>query len=203
MANASPGFRGFSRRLNHGAWSRLKPRLGRVDDEAVATDATSFPERHLEPGAVTPSDDVRTELRGYLAADSSRVGEVYRLLEEGLGADAIAERLEGGAAGAWQYRRMVRALLDGSLPTAPTIALAAARRYRTVLKTPTLSTAARAYLQANLDELERRAGDPTRLDEEAQRASEQTQQAEARNEIGVYVYALPHYIRHPYDQAST
>jgi hypothetical protein len=35
---------------------------------------------------------------------------------------------------------MVRALLDGSLPTAPTIALATARRYRTVLKTPTLAT---------------------------------------------------------------
>jgi hypothetical protein len=27
--------------------------------------------------------------------------EVYRLLEEGVGADAIAERLERGAAGAW------------------------------------------------------------------------------------------------------
>ena len=97
---------------------------------------------------------------------------------------------------------MVRALLDGNLPTAPTIALAAARRYRTMLKTPALSAPARSYLQANLNELERRASDPARLDEEAQRASEQTQQAEARNEVGVYVYALPHYIRHPYDQAS-
>ena len=97
---------------------------------------------------------------------------------------------------------MVRAPLDGSLPTAPTIALATARRYRTVLKTPTLSAAIRASLQANLDELERRANDPTRLDEEEQLASEQTQQAEARNEVGVYVYALPHYIRHPNDQAS-
>jgi hypothetical protein len=65
-----------------------------------------------------------------------------------------------------------------------------------------LSSAARAYLQSNLDELERRANDPARLDEEAQRASEQTEQAEARNEVGVYVYALPHYIRYPYDQAS-
>ena len=82
---------------------------------------------------------------------------MYRLLEEGLAADTVAERLGGGAAGAWQYRRMVRALLDGSLPTAPTIALAAARRYRTVLKTPTLSDAARTYLQSNLDELDRRA----------------------------------------------
>jgi hypothetical protein len=118
----------------------VKPRLGPVDDRAVATDATSFPERHLEPSAVTPRDEVTTDLPGYLEADSSRVGDVYRILEKGLGADAIAEQLEGGAAGAWQYRRMVPALLDGRLPTAPTIALAAARRYRTVLKTPTLQT---------------------------------------------------------------
>jgi hypothetical protein len=127
---------------------------------------------------------------------------MYRLLEEGLAPDAIAERLEGGAAGEWQYRRMVRALLDGNLPTAPTVALAAARRYRTVLKASNLSADARSYLQVNLDELERRANDPARLDEEVQRASEKSQQAEARNEVGVYVYALPHYIRHPYDQAS-
>ena len=159
-------------------------------------------DRNPEAGPVQPSDEVRKELQAYLAADSSRVGEVYQLLEEGLAADAIAERLEGGAAGAWQYRRMVSALLDGNLPIAPTVALAAARRYRTVLKMPDLSAAARSYLQANLDELDRRASDPARLDEEVQQASKQTQQAEARNEVGVYVYALPHYIRHPYDQAS-
>jgi len=49
-----------------------------------------------------------------------------------------------------------------------------------------------------------RRSDPARLDEEVQQASKQTQQAEARNEVGVYVYvyALLHYIRHPYDQAS-
>ncbi len=166
-------------------------RLRLMDNEAAAT-GSPLPDRNLEPGPVQPSDDVRKELQGYLAADSSRIGEMYRLLEEGLTADAIAGRLEGGAAGAWQYRRMVRALLDGVLPTAPTVALAAARRYRTVLKAPALSAAACSYLQANLDELERRASDPARLDEEVQRASMHTQQAEARNEAGVYVYALPH-----------
>jgi hypothetical protein len=72
------------------------------------------------------------------------VGEMYRLLGEGLAADVIAERLEGGAAGAWRYRRMVSAVLDGNLPIAPTVALAAARRYRTVLKAPALSAAARS-----------------------------------------------------------
>jgi hypothetical protein len=173
-----------------------------MDYEADSTEAVPFPGRNPEPGPVQPGDEVRKELQAYLAADSSRVGEMYRLLEEALAPDAIAERLGEGAGGAWQYRRMVRALLDGNLPGAPTVALAAARRYRTVLKTPGLSAAVRSYLQANLDECERRAADPARLDEEGQRASEQTQQAEARNESGVYVYALPHYIRHPYDQAT-
>lgn len=120
-----------------------------MDSQVGVPDASSFPDGSLEAGPVQPDDDVRNELQAYLVADSSRsrVGEMYRLLEEGLAADSITERLEGGAAGAWQYRRMVRALLDGNLPTAPTVALAAARRYRTVLKTPGLSAATRAYLQ--------------------------------------------------------
>jgi CBS domain-containing protein len=108
---------------------------------------------------VQPSDEVRKELREYLEADSTRIGEMYRLTEEGLDSDAIAERLGKGAGGQWKYARMVRALLDGDLPTAPTIARQAADRYRTVLKMPGLSAATRAYLQTNLDELNRRAGD--------------------------------------------
>ena len=109
-----------------------------MDSEVGDPGTSSFPDGNLEAGPVQPDDDVRKELQAYLVADSSRVGEMYRLLEEGLAADTITERLEGGATGAWQYRRMVRALLDGNLPTAPTVALAAARRYRTVLKTPGL-----------------------------------------------------------------
>lgn len=118
-------------------------RLWGMDSEVGEPGTSSFPDGNLEAGPVQPDDDVRNELQAYLVADSSRVGEMYRLLDEGLAADTITERLEGGAAGAWQYRRMVRALLDGNLPTAPTVALAAARRYRTVLKTPGLSAATR------------------------------------------------------------
>ena len=165
--------------------------------------------RHLSltgpwrPGPVQPSDDGKEGTAGHtwrpthpgsgrytgcLRRDSPRTPSPSGLKEA---------RPARGSTGAWSGH-----VLDGNLPTAPTVALAAARRYRTVLKTPGLSAAARSYLQVNLDELERRANDPARLDEEVQRASEQTQQAEARNEVGVYVYALPHYIRHPYDQAS-
>lgn len=97
-------------------------RLRHVDHEAGMADESTVPE---ESGPVQPGDAVRTELQAYLQADSSRVGEVYRLLERGLAPDAVAEQLGGGAGGAWQYRRMVRALLDGNLPSAPAAALAA------------------------------------------------------------------------------
>jgi hypothetical protein len=37
---------------------------------------------------------------------------------------------------------------------------------------------------------------------EDRQAKEQTERAEARNEAGIYVYALPHYVRYPYDPDS-
>lgn len=46
------------------------------------------------------------------------------------------------------------------------------------------------------------ANDAARLDEETRLAAQQTEQAEARNVVGVYAYALPHYLRHPYDRAT-
>jgi hypothetical protein len=120
-----------------------------------------------------------------------------------LDADAIAEQLGVGTSSfVWNYRRTIRALLDNDLPTAPTVALAAARTFRSILKIASLSAAARSYLQSTLDELDRRANDVERREEEVQRAQEQTQKAEARNEIGIYVYALPHYLRYPFEPDS-
>lgn len=108
----------------------------------------------------------------------------------------------GSSGFVWNYGRLARALVDGDLPTAPTVALAAARRFRSILRTASLSEATRSYLETNLDELERRANDVERREQEVQRAQEQTQRAEARNEIGIYVYALPHYLRYPFEPDS-
>ena len=115
----------------------------------------------------------------------------------GLDAGAIAAELEIGTSSfVWNYERIIKAVLDGNLPTAPTVALSAARRYRSILKSAVISRAARSYLEINLRELERRADDETARGIEIQQAQEQTQAAEARNDIGIYVYALPHYRVH-------
>lgn len=130
---------------------------------------------------------------------------MYRGLQRGLDAGSIAAELEIATSPStfvWNHERVVKALLDGNLPTAPTVALGAARRFKSILRLTTLSASARSYLETNLRELERRANDVTARVVEIKHAQEQTQAAEARNDIGIYVYALPHYLRYPFEPDS-
>jgi T5orf172 domain len=172
------------------------------EPERPDSDASSSFET-LDTGPVHPSPEVRAELASLLGTDESRLGEVYRGLQRGLDAGAIADELGVATSNfVWNYERAAKALLDGDLPWAPTVALSAARKFRSILRSARLSPAARAYLDTNLGELERRANDETARVVETKQAQEQTQAAEARNEIGIYVYALPHYLRYPFDPES-
>lgn len=182
----------------------LPGRMLAVDAEPIAGD-TQVPQgrEELGMGPVRPTDDIRAELTALLEADQSRLGQVYRAQQRGLDASAIADELEVATSNfVWNNERVTKALLDGDLPTAPTVALGTARKFRTILRSSNLSTAARSYIETNLQELERRANDDTARAVEVQLAQEQTQVAEARNEIGIYVYALPHYLRYPFDPSS-
>jgi hypothetical protein len=149
-----------------------------------------------------PSPEVAQQLRALLEADDSRLGEVYRGLQRNLTADEIAAELGVGTSNfVWNYNQTVRALLEGEVPSAPTVALGVARKFRALLKSK-VSPEVRAYLQANLVELEFRANDEGARVVEVERLQEQTEEAEALNEVGVYVYALPHYLRYPFDPAT-
>lgn len=153
-------------------------------------------------GVTRPGDDVRAELVAFLEADQSRLGQVFRGLQSGQDAFAIARELEVTSTSfVRNYDRLVKALLDADLPAAPAAALAAARKFRSILRSPHLSPSARSYLEANLPELERRADNEAARIAEDQFAKQQTEAAEARNDTGVYVYALPHYLRYPSSQA--
>jgi hypothetical protein len=175
-----------------------------MDSEPETPDADVSPEPEaLDSGPVQPSDEVRAELVALLEADESRLGQVYRGLQRGLDAGAIADELGVGTSNfVWNQERTARALLDGNLPGAPTVALGTARKFRSILQSARLSSATRAYLETNLRELERRANDESARIVEVRQAQEQTQAAESRNETGIYVYALPHYLRYPFDPES-
>lgn len=73
----------------------------------------------LEP----PDEGVRRTLMTFLDAEPGRLGDVYRLSEQGLTAPQIAAELGVGSSGfVSNYRAIIRALLDGQLPTGPSMA---------------------------------------------------------------------------------
>ncbi len=152
---------------------------------------------------VGPSDYTREELIDHLNADETRLGQVYRGLEEGLTADQIAKSLGVATPNfVWNYSAIVAALLDGVLPSAPTVALQVARKFRKMISSSALSAETLEYLQANLVLLERVSDNAVSLKEEEEKALRQTEAAERIKSPGVYVYALPHYLRYPYDPQS-
>jgi hypothetical protein len=152
-------------------------------------------------GPVRPTGDVTEELTELVEADETRLGEVYRGLHRNMTADQIAADLGVATSNfVWNYSQTLKALLEGDLPVKPTVALATARKFRALLRRHRLSFATRQYLQTNLAELERRASDTAARVAETEEAQEHTEKAEARNEVGIYAYVLPHYLRYPFDE---
>lgn len=153
-----------------------------------------------KPGS---SEDVeRIEIEQYLENDESRLGDVYRGLRDDLSAEEIAAQLGVTTAYfVWNYSKMIDALLDRKLPQAPTVALQSARKFRTLLKRE-WSPAVHQRLIADLAILESRATDVEAIAKEVSTAQKQTENAEKAATTGIYVYALPHYLRYPFDPES-
>ncbi len=154
-------------------------------------------------GPVVPSPQVRAELIEILKADGSLLGEVYRSVDEGKTAADIQE-----ARGAtypnfvWHYERVIKTLLEGDVPTSPSVARSVSRRFRSMLRALVLSPETEQYLRTNLAVLESRATNEAARVVEDQEARQATDVAEAEAIPGIYIYALPHYLRYPYDEDS-
>jgi hypothetical protein len=163
----------------------------------------SVDENALPIGPVEPSPEVQEELIQILKADTSLLGEVYRRLDAGeTAADIQAARGAANPNFVWHYERIIKELLTGDLPTGPSVALHHARRFRSILKSLSLSPEAERYLRINLAVLEARAANEVARDAEDREAKQATEVAEAEATPGIYVYALPHYLRYPYDADS-
>lgn len=92
--------------------------------------------------------------------------------------------------------------MDGEIPTSPTISQQAARRVRKWLKTLELSPELKADLEDLESKLMSRAEDTTAQSKELETAAAATANAEADGTPGIYVYTLPHYLKHPVDDET-
>jgi hypothetical protein len=110
---------------------------------------------HVDGG---PSETVHEELVAYVRRDESRLGQVYRLVTDGLTPEEVATTLGVSTSNfVWNYSKITSALLDRELPTAHTFAKATATRFRSIARDPHLSTETRTYIWSCIEELERRA----------------------------------------------
>jgi hypothetical protein len=147
--------------------------------------------------------DRRAEVERLLAEDDSVLGRYWRYSNEGLTPEQMQEA-EGTATLGWvyNYRTLLRVIRDGDIPSSPSLALQGARRVRAWLKLPNLSSGLRQALVEQESLLMSRAEDRQAQVEEEGAAVEKTQAAEASGTPGIYVYTLPHYLRHPYEADS-
>src|SRR5689334_19075968 len=79
--------------------------------------------------------DVRREIVAVVEADTTGLGDIWRRTQAGESPDDI--RVAWGAKRpnfVWNYTRTARAIVDGDLPKASTVALAAARTLRRLLR---------------------------------------------------------------------
>ena len=157
-------------------------------------------------------DTYREEVERALSEDEKRLGKVWRLSQEGLNSNEIAEKLSYSKAYINHSTRMIKALVDSTLPNTTTLM---ARRYGAALRDfakrhqgEYLSNTTVAEIEKRTDEWAdecvRRANDrkTVKREEEEQKLERQTSAAEKEEVPGIYVYALPHYLRYPVETSE-
>jgi hypothetical protein len=147
--------------------------------------------------------DREAAVRAILEQEDSVLGRIHHYLERGLTPAEIAEA-EGnqGVAFVYNYRLQLEALLSWEVPTSAWAAGSVAAKLRKWLKNPDLDARLRADLVAFEAIARSRAEDREAEAAEVTSAVAKSEKAESTGVPGIYVYTLPHYIKHPIDDVT-
>lgn len=142
------------------------------------------------------------EVESLLDTEDSLRGRVWRLHTQGQSQQEIAESLEIEQGPVYQSMVLIDVVRKGDLPKAPSVAKKAAGYITTWIKKPEISIELREELQKQEEILRLRASDQDAVEEELSENVEKSEEAWEKKTPGVYVYTLPHYLRHPIDEAT-
>lgn len=147
--------------------------------------------------------DRRAAVEAILAADESLTGRIYRYDLRGMSpADIAAAEDNQGVAFVYNYRLQIHALLTGEVPTSPWAAQSVAAKVRRWLKTLDLVPQLRDDLTKFEATVQSRAEDPEAQAIEVDDAVAKSKAAVDEGIPGVYVYTLPHYLKHRIDEET-
>ena len=151
-----------------------------------------------------PADyDREREVRAILDEDESLLGRIYRHKLAGRTPQEIAEA-EGNQTPAFVYNYSVQitAIVDDDVPASVWAADAVAKKLRRWLRTKELSSPLREDLTRLEATAQSRADDTLAQEAELEEAVSKTRHAEQASTPGIYVYTLPHYLKHPIEEGS-
>jgi hypothetical protein len=148
------------------------------------------------------SPEVRSEIEDALRRNEGRLGEVFRLREQGVfsNAEIVARGAAAGDGAAGNLSATLRSILDDFVPRGPTIAAQSGRSIGGLLRgNPELSSEALSFLsvvRGRLDDVARNE-EATEAEDAQISASAVALERSIENQPGVYVYTLPTYFRTP------
>lgn len=147
-------------------------------------------------------EGILAELHEALASNDRNLGRVYALMQEG----EVSNRslVDGGAVAntgaAGNVRSAVQAILEGRIPSGPSVAMLAGQSVGGLLRAnPGLSDRARSYLADLRSGLEGRAEDPRAVAEEERATEDGSRRLESALEDmpGVYAFTLRSFYWYP------
>ncbi|GAA0969941.1 hypothetical protein ENKNEFLB_03902 [Nocardioides aquaticus] len=154
-------------------------------------------------GDPAPAYDREAEVRRVLASDESLMGRIYCYERDKLTPQQIADA-EGNQTPAfvYNYRLQINSIVHGEVPDSAWVARGVAAKLRRWLRVVELSPDLRRDLQKLESTARSRADDPDAEADLLKEAVTKTVEAEQKAGAGIYVYTLPHYLKHPIDPAS-
>jgi CRP-like cAMP-binding protein len=155
------------------------------------------------PEVIETSDPVSAEIEAALLSEDTMLADIWKRTMDGESPETIRVVYDNQRVNfVYNYLRTARAILDGEVPNGPTPALSAMRTLRRFMKDHEFSTATNKVLADRLSSLQKKAADQDALAVEERNAIAATVAVEEAGTPGVYVYVLPHYLRHPFDEES-
>lgn len=157
-----------------------------------------------EPGAPASwsSFDRAAEVNLLLEADESLIGTIYRHQSKGMANQQIATVEGSDPATVHAYIKLIEALETGTVANAPSVARGQLGRVRKWLKSQPLSENLRVALEEQRAALESVTENRATREQEEDDAAAITKRVVNQGEPGIYVYTLPHYIWHRYDEET-
>lgn len=145
-------------------------------------------------------DSYEAEVMAALQDDDTLLGGVYRGTNAGLTEAQIAE--QQGTKNfnfTWNYRRNIRVILEGTPPTAPSVARGAASSIRGFIgrHQDKLSLPVITELERRAQLCQERSRNVELREQEDEELEVKGRSAEKSGVVGIYVYTLPHYHNHP------